>query len=429
VIFSIYYVAALVLVASELWGSRTAWRLSLPALPAPVWVVTIVVSYAAQIACAASIAMRGPWPLPVVVSNGSRADPVTFVLLALGTLQCFALLALYRARPAAAWWMGGGAVMLAFSVLAPVLTSADLYAYVGNGLLGGAAYVPPRIAFSGEFALINHWWHVPVPAATYGPLWLTIARLVGMLPGALFAKLLAFRALGALVFCAAIALLRSAGAPARAVAIAALDPGLHFQFVLNAHNDLLPVALVIAGAALVRRFPATACGLIVVAALVKLPYALCGLPILAAIRSQGGRYVAAACTLVASIAISWFAGGTAYLRALMTYASGSHLVGILHVIAALGAVIAVLATLFFRRRPRTAVWLIPMLGAYTASWYAAWSVPYALSRHRILAYLLVAFPFVSILAEPSLARPWTMLLVIPLLAALAVLRALPLRAR
>jgi hypothetical protein len=427
VIFSIYYVAALVFVACELWGSHTTRRLTLPALPAPVWVVVTLVSYVAQIACAASVATHGAWPFPVVVSNGPHADFITFGMLALGALQCIALVALYRARPAAGWWIGGGAAMLALSVLAPVLTSADLYAYVGNGILGSAAYTPPPVAFPGDFALVNHWWHVPVPAATYGPLWLTIARLVVMLPGALFAKLLAFRAMGAIVFCAAIALLRSAGVAPRAVAIAALDPGLHFQFVLNAHNDLLPVTLVIAGAALVRRFPLAACGLIVVAALVKLPYALCGLPILAAIRSTNVRYAAAACTVVAAAVLSWLAGGAPYFHALLTYASGSHLVSILHLIAALGAVAAILATLVFRRRLRTATWLIPMLGAYTASWYAAWSVPYALSRHRVLAYLLVAFPFISILAEPSLARPWTMLLLVPLLAALAALRAFPRR--
>jgi hypothetical protein len=85
----------------------------------------------------------------------------------------------------------------------------------------------------------------------------------------------------------------------------------------------------------------------------------------------------------------------------------------LHAAAALAAVVAIAAAVAGRRRLRGAVWLVPMIGAYTAAWYAVWSVPYALGSRVVLLYLLVSLPLVSILAEPSLTRPWTLLLLLP----------------
>ena len=316
--------------------------------------------------------------------------------------------------------MATGAAMLLLSWYSPVFLNADIYAYVGNGLLGAAAYSPPNVSFPGDLALVNARWGTPVPASTYGPLWLVVAHLVVTLAPTLAGKLLAFRALSLALFVALIALLRACGLPPRILALAALNPGLQLQFVVDAHNDILPIVLVVAAAAIVRRLPYAACGLIVVAALVKLPYALVGLPVLAAMYPAKRRFVACTLVVVASAALSWFAGGAAYARALVGYASSSHLTGVLHGVAALAAIAAIAGAVAGARRLRAAVWLMPMLGAYTASWYAIWSLPYALQRRRIALYFLLWFPLVAVLGEPTLATPWTMFALIPILVAVSL---------
>ncbi|HTA37917.1 MAG TPA: hypothetical protein VK760_02515 [Candidatus Acidoferrales bacterium] len=416
-IFSVYYLAALILAAGDLRGRLAAWTIRLPALDAWAWCAVLLCTYAAQLFIILDAAQKTPWPIPIVAP--APGDFVTASTIALGAIQVLALAGLYRARIGAPVIATGGAMLL-LSWSAPVFLNADIYAYVGNGLLGAAAYAPPNAPFAGDLAFINARWGTPVPPATYGPLWLTIAHLVVTLAPTLAGKLFAFRALSLALFVALIALLRACGLPPRILALAALNPGLQLQFVVDAHNDILPVVLVVGAAALVRKLPYAACGLIVVAALVKLPYALAGLPVLAAMLPASRRYAACALVVVASAALSWFGGGAAYARALIGYAASSHLAGILHGIAALAALAAIAAAVMGARRLRAAVWLMPMLGAYTASWYAMWSLPYALQRRRIALYFFLWFPLVSVLAEPSLATPWTMFVLVPIVVALSL---------
>jgi len=60
-----------------------------------------------------------------------------------------------------------------------------------------------------------------------------------------------------------------------------------------------------------------------------------------------------------------------------------------------------------KRRLRAAVWIIPMLSAAIYPWYFLWGLPYALARRRVLSYLLVCFPFVTVLVGLSLfLRVW-----------------------
>ena len=418
-IFSVYYLAALVLAGGDLCGRLARWRIATPTLGVAAWRVALFVSYAAQLAIVFGAARHDKWPIALVPASPERADLVTASMLALAAVQVFALAGLYRARIGPAVIVTGVA-MLALSFFAPAFLSGDVYAYVGNGLLGSAAYAPPNVPFPGDLAFINARWGTPVPAATYGPLWLSVAHLVVAFVPTLFGKLLAFRAFSLLLFVALLALLRAYGLPPRMLALAALNPGLQLQFVVDAHNDLLPIVLVVAAAVLVRKLPWAACALIVVAALVKLPYALAGLPILAAMQPAARRYAACAAVLAACALLSWFGGGAAYVRALAGYVVSSQSAGLLHGLAALAAAAAIVAAVAGARRLRGAVWLIPMLGAFTASWYAIWSLPYALGRRRVLAYLLLWFPLVSALVEPSLATPWTVFFVIPALVAVSL---------
>lgn len=374
-----------------------------------------------QVALLRMIAASGAWPIPVVRwTSGYTVDVAGSLIL--GIVQSYVLLALSRARVR---WLGiaiGCAFMLALSMLSPVLTNADLYAYVGNGLLGRGAYTPPQQVFSGEFAAINHFWGVPVPPMTYGPLWPAIVRLATFFTPTLLGKMLALRALGALMLVLLVLLLRAYGVPTRVLSLVALNPAMHFQFVLNAHNDLLPIVLCVAAAIVVLEWPIAAGAFVAIAALIKAPYAVLALPIFARMRSPADKAVAIAATLVLSAMLSWLAGGMPYLDAIARYGSTAHLAAALHVLAAVAAIALVVAGIAGLRRIVKGMWLIPMLGAYVAPWYAIWSLPYALGSRRALTYLLVMFPFASMLVEPALAREWKLVIVVPLAVALAVYR-------
>ena len=65
------------------------------------------------------------------------------------------------------------------------------------------------------------------------------------------------------IFCAALllaifALLLRLKIPGRIFALVALNPALYTYYVVQAHNDLLPIGLVIAAMAMARRYPITA---------------------------------------------------------------------------------------------------------------------------------------------------------------------------
>ncbi len=420
-IFSAYYLAAMALALADWRGRLARWRICAPALPAAAWCAVLLVTYALQIAVLAAAAQRAPWPIPLVPPVQANGDAIAIATLLAAAVQTFALAGLYRANPSRTVVVAGTIAMLALSLAAPVIVNADLYAYVGNGVLGLGAYTPPNVPFAGDLAAINARWGTPVPAATYGPLWLVVARAVVSRAPTLAAKLVTFRVLGGFAFVALLFLLRAAGVPSRLVALVALNPGFALQFVLDAHNDALAIAMVVAAAPLARRLPIVACGLIIAAALVKLPYVLAGLPVLATIVPKTLRYLVAAFAVAVAIAVSWLGGGRPYFDALTSYARSSQLESVLHVAAALAAFALLLSALAGMRRLRTGVWLVPMLGAYTAPWYVAWSLPYALARRRVLAYLAIWFPLVSALAEPSLVRPWTLVLLVPVLVATAIL--------
>jgi len=410
VIFTVYYVAALVLAVAETRGLLRSRRPVTPQWPGVVWIATLVVTYAAQIGLCVAIATRGAWPIAVVQWKPDALPVIALLLLAL--TQSYALLALYRssARTGA---LAIAAVLMALFSFAPVLTNADLYAYVGNGLLGRAAYTPPPAPFTGNLATINAFWHVPVPAATYGPLWIAIATAVVAAVPTLALKMTAFRLLGAVLLAALFVLLRAYGTPPRILAIVMLNPALYFEFVLNAHNDLPAVVILTVAALVASWWPLAASLLIAAAALIKLPFVVLGLPVLANVRETVPRILAIAVAIVATAIVSWFGGGAAYAHALVAYASGSHLEGAVHAAAALAALASIVFAVAGIRRLKSAVWLLPMFGAYTAPWYALWSLPYALGARPVLVYLAIWLPFVTFIAEPALTRVWTVAGVLP----------------
>ena len=75
------------------------------------------------------------------------------------------------------------------------------------------------------------------------------------------------------------------------------------------------IALIVAAACFARRLPVASVALIAAAGLVKIPYVLLGLPVLAAVPDKRARVAMAGATIGAVAVLSWLAGGAPYLRA------------------------------------------------------------------------------------------------------------------
>lgn len=422
IIFLPYYVAALVLLVLELRGRAVIPRIAAPAWGAPVWIALLVASYAAQLAvvwyAASTVAMVQTWraALPIGVAEHGMAHPdaIEGALLILAFVQVWALAGLYRSRPAPIGTALGFAALIALSMAAPASISPDAYAYAGDALLGRNAYHPPNTIFSGEFAAIDRLFHPPLLPAPYGPLWLALDRIVTAPFPALGAKIVALRAFGALCYLGLIAALRGCSLSQRAIAIAAVNPAIAQQYVADAHNDLLGIALVVAAAALVAaRRPFAAAGAAVVAALVKLPFVLLALPVFVRVRPTALRYALCASAIVAAVALSWIGGGSDYLRGLTVHVPMAGAVFFGNAAVTIAALTLLGLAVVTPRRYASALWIFPMMSSYVATWYVTYGLPYALWRRRILAYLLIALPLATILVDAKFVRPWTFAVALP----------------
>jgi hypothetical protein len=424
---------AILLLAAE-FLQRSSSRISraprTPRLTAWLWVVILIASYAAQLAIIYYTAIHEypmkPWrltmPLPVIDAAHveiRHGNIVALAMLLLAALQTYALLGLYRARASTLTMTCGCALMLLLSICSPALISFDLYFYVHDALLGLAAYHPPKVPFRGEYHILDVWLGGPQPTL-YGPLAVAAARLMTSVAPTLLGKLLALRFFDALWYLTLVAGLRALGMPKRIRNVVALNPGLMLQYVSNGHNDLMAIVALVWAAAVVRKSPVPAFGLITIAGLFKLPYVILGLPIAAAVRFLPGRIAGTAIAVVSVLAVSWAAGGAGYRDALGGHVRDYHPDLTQHVAGAV-ALVLIGAAWFRSRRLQTAVWIMPTLSAALYSWYFVWGLPYALARRRILGYLMICYPLVTTLVGSVLERTWELDLVLTTVVALSIL--------
>jgi hypothetical protein len=151
-----------------------------------------------------------------------------------------------------------------------------------------------------------------------------------------------------------------------------------------------------------------------------LPFAILGLPVLAAIDPRAARYAWAMAIVLAAGVISWFAAGAGYFQGLAVHVPEAGFVHLLNAAVSVAALVAIAVAFLGGRRLASAVWLMPMMGSYIASWYATYGLPYALARRRILGGMLVLLPFVAILIDAKFMRVWTYALLVPAIAVAAV---------
>lgn len=305
--------------------------------------------------------------------------------------------------------------LLVVTITAHGLLSEDVYAYVADGLLGPQAYHPSSARLDGEFhTLVKLWGDPPLPCA-YGPTWLYPATLLMFGVHSLADGVLRFRLAGAAsVFAVAVALFRLR--VSRPVLLTfLLNPMVWMQYVVDGHNDLWPVALVLFGRLYAHR-PLIACIFGGLAGAAKLPFlVVCCLT--GADRPRSGeRLRIAAGSLGIAVAISAVAGGPAYLHAIevvrRTYPASSDPQTIaLHMLAFVGTAFAVVMALAARRTAWPAAYSFMGFGS-SFPWYAVWGLGYATLTDGA-EFFLCTLPLTAFLTATTYASTplWTPLLV------------------
>ncbi len=357
-------------------------------------------------------------PIPVVEASFGPPQGLHVALVGLGAVQTLILWGIWHALRDGALGAGAriaialsAAAMLAIALSATTLTSFDPYAYAGYAKLASlhAAYAPPPERFSGTFGTINDAWGVPMVASYYGPLWITLDRLVAGAAPTLPAALLGLRLLEAGALAVLLVAFALRGAGTLPLVLLALNPAVYELYVANAHNDLLAIALVAVALAFVARVPPAAVLCVALAALVKLPLVILALVVFAGRGALLRRSALVALTVVLALLASWALGGAAYFHDLFfrlgqVDAAAAHGVTALSARAiklalALLAIVALGAAFARGVVWRAAGWSTIALSSMVYPWYLAWPVAYAALERGALVGLLVLFPLAAALLD------------------------------
>jgi Glycosyltransferase family 87 len=189
------------------------------------------------------------------------------------------------------------AALNALVLVAPPLLSSDLFSYIAYGRLGAMYGINPYlhgpnlISFDPLYQLIGaQWTHTPT---VYGPLFTALSYpLAGL---GIAANVFAYKGIAALSCLAIVALTWQAARlrgldPVKAVAFVGLNPVIIIYGVGGGHNDLLMLAILVAGIyVLLRQREVTGGAMIIAATAVKLT---AGMLLPFALAAGAGRRVA-----------------------------------------------------------------------------------------------------------------------------------------
>jgi hypothetical protein len=217
-------------------------------------------------------ALAAFWAFPLL-SNGSQLTDLTGLTgqqPAAGVVIVFGLAALFSLYGLAAWLLPrsgraaavvvlGGAALLSFTLvfLYPV-TAMDVYNYAVEGHILSFDHLnplttPPASAVGDAFVLYaGSWSSSPSP---YGPVWLTISRIIAHLAGSdVVLAVLIFKAMAAAAVWLTTALLFLAGQrhlsttnAARGALLFGWNPLVQIELVGNGHNDAVMILLGVGG--------------------------------------------------------------------------------------------------------------------------------------------------------------------------------------
>jgi hypothetical protein len=235
------------------------------------------------------------------------------------------------------------AALNALVLVAPPLLSTDLFSYIAYGRMGGTyginpyLYGPNFISFDPLYHLVGlQWTHTPT---AYGPLFTALSYPLAGLNIA--TNVFAYKGIAALSLLAVVVLVWHAAQlrgidPVKAVALVGLNPVIVIYGVGGGHNDLLMLALLVAGIyVLLRQREGTGGAMIIAATAIKLT---AGMLLPFAIAASAGRRVATSgrARILAGAALAAAAFGG---LGLVMFGSGTlHLVGTLSSIQGQGGI-------------------------------------------------------------------------------------------
>jgi hypothetical protein len=199
-----------------------------------------------------------------------------------------------------------------------------------------------------------------------------------------------------------------------AAALFALNPALWQLYVVEAHNDIVGVALILIAFAC-RRNAVLSLGFVALAGMVKLPFLLMGVLVFASETSVRKRLALATSGVLAGTGLSLLFGGRAYVGAMRDIAMRSaHSISpylyTFHLALALLALLAVISAIVKRRFFWGASFSFVALGQYPAAQYLGWAIPYALNDETQGALYLISLPLAAYMG--SFVFPATPLLTI-----------------
>jgi alpha-1,6-mannosyltransferase len=305
-------------------------------------------------------------------------------------------------------------------LVAPPLLSTDLFSYIAYGRLGTAYGINPYlhgpnvISFDPLYHLIGaQWTHTPT---TYGPLFTALSYPLAGLDIA--ANVFAYKAIAWLSCLAIVVLVWHAARlrgmdPVKAVALVGLNPIIVIYGVGGGHNDLLMLAILVAGIyVLLRQREFTGGAMIVAATAIKLTG---GLLLPFALAASAGRRVAtsgrARILGGAALAAALFGG-----LGLVMFGSGTlHLLGTLQSIQGHGDLHSIPGFIL------TALGLMRYSSALGVVLHTAYAISVVWLLYRVwigeLDWITAAgWATVGLLVSAGLLMPWYIAWLIPLAA-------------
>jgi hypothetical protein len=298
---------------------------------------------------------------------------------------------------------------IGLSFFAPGLASSDLYAYAFYARFGTGAYHSLLVPHDGPLAIVGHLWSFRMVPSAYGPVWLDTVRILAGGIDRVDVQILVFRGLSAITLVALLAGLVALRLPVAFVALVALDPAIYLQFVVDGHNDLFGIALLVWARVAARRgWTIVAVVLAILAGASKASF----LPLAALVFFDAEplrrRVVPAACAIAGGIAASLAFGGLAYPHALAAVAaifpaSGEPGGAVLPRITTFVTIALVIAAVGWRRTGWPGSWAFVSLGSVVFPWYAIWGLPYATLDPRRATAFLATFPVTAFVLTTAYA--------------------------
>jgi hypothetical protein len=374
------------------------------------------------------IATIEPGPLNlrcITADSATRIEAIRIAeLLTLATLRLLSSRWRLESR-VPPFLVAGAALMMAFLALeARVSESADMYLYVGLAQATPSAYHPGTIAFAGDVGAINRLWGLPLMPSAYGPLWLALSKAALAFAPTLAEKLITLRVLGLSAVALCTYTLWLLGVPRIVIMLFALNPAVYELFVVEAHNDLTGVVLILAAAVVRPRSRIAALALCAAAGAIKLPFILIGMLVFASETTLAKRVSYALLSAVLSVVISFSWAGPWYPWALKRVQElggnmGPPLEFVVHVAIAAFVVGAIFVAVTRRRFVIGAPWAMPALGPIPLPHYLAWSLPAVFLDPKPKWAFLATMPLMAFLLDTSY-QPTALTVCLLILAVLAV---------